>query len=96
MLSAAGDFNFSVCLERVWEVINLANKLVEDVKPWNLAKENKTLELGEFIAVMVEVIRASQEAIAPFMPQTASAIQEQFKDTHVVKGQPLFPRILNP
>lgn len=84
---------FSSCLEAIWEVVNLANKHVEETKPWNLAKENKIDELKDFIALLVEVIKNTAEQIAPFMPQTSSKIKEQFLADKVIKGAPLFPRI---
>jgi methionyl-tRNA synthetase len=89
----AGDFNFSVCLENIWELINMANKYIEDTKPWNLLKEKKLEELKAFILVLVEVIRKVAEAISPFMPQTAESILRQIGNEKVSKGKPLFPRI---
>ena len=87
------NYNFSSALETVWEIINMANKYVEDTKPWSLAKENKIDELKEFILVLVDVIRNVEHAIQPFMPQTALSIKEQFGQTEIKKGNPLFPRI---
>jgi methionyl-tRNA synthetase len=92
-LGAANDYNFSASLENIWELINLANKYVEDTKPWNLAKENKTDELKEFILGLVAVIRNVNEAIAVFLPQTAELIQEQIGLDKIKKGKPLFLRI---
>ncbi|MCX5700066.1 MAG: methionine--tRNA ligase [Candidatus Omnitrophica bacterium] len=87
------DYNFSASLEGIWEVINLANKYVEETKPWNLAKEEKTDELKEFIALLVNVIRNVGQVISPFMPQTALSIEEQIGKSEVKKDLPLFPRI---
>ncbi|HOX53936.1 MAG: methionine--tRNA ligase [Candidatus Omnitrophica bacterium] len=87
------DYNFSLALEPIWELINLANKYIEDTKPWNLAKENKTGELKEFIAVLVKVIRKTADAIYPFMPFTSEAIKQQVGKDNISKGKPLFPRI---
>ncbi len=92
-LGISGDYNFSASLENVWELINMANKYVEDTKPWNLAKENKIDELKEFITVLVDVLRNVEHAISPFMPQTAESIGEQLGKETVKKGRPLFPRI---
>ncbi|MFC1658205.1 methionine--tRNA ligase [Candidatus Omnitrophota bacterium] len=87
------DFNFSVALEGIWEAINMANKYIEDKKPWNLAKENRQQELDAFLLVLVEVIRGAEQAIAPFMPQTAESIKKQLGRDKIKKGKPLFPRI---
>jgi methionyl-tRNA synthetase len=85
--------DFSSALEKIWELINMANKYVEETKPWNLAKENKTEELKSFIRLLVDVIRKVTEEIIPFMPDTAKSIKEQFGDKEIKKGSPLFPRI---
>jgi methionyl-tRNA synthetase len=85
--------NFCAALESIWEPINMANKYIEDTKPWNLAKENKTDELKEFIYVLIEAINSVQQAIAPFMPQTAQSIKEQLGKEKIIKGNPLFPRL---
>jgi len=71
----------------------MANKYIEDTKPWNLAKEEKHDELKQFILVLVDVIRNVEHAIAPFMPQTAESIKEQLGKDKIKKSKPLFPRI---
>jgi len=92
-LHPGSNFNFSSCLEKIWALINMANKFVEDSKPWNLAKEKKIDELKGFIHLLVEVVRAVSELISPFMPHTAMAIDRQIGKDRINKGRPLFPRI---
>ena len=87
------NLNFSAALTDIWELINMANKYVEETKPWNLAKENKTEELKAFIRLLVEVIRTVGSQISPFMPNTAVSIKEQLGGDVIKKGAPLFPRI---
>ncbi|MFA5356219.1 MAG: methionine--tRNA ligase [Candidatus Omnitrophota bacterium] len=85
--------NFSFALEHTWILIGMANKYIEDTKPWNLAKENKADELKTFIRLLVDVIREVAGQIAPFMPKTAALIREQIGSDKIKKGNPLFPRI---
>ena len=92
-LAAAGDCNFSGALEGVWDIIKLANKYIEDSKPWNLAKADNIVELKAFILALVDVIRNVEHALAPFMPGTAALIREQLGQEKIKKGKPLFPRI---
>lgn len=92
-ITIGDDLNFSAALSGIWEVIGLANKYVEEAKPWNLSKEGKTQELETFIRLLVEAIRAVGKAVLPFMPRTASAIEEQLGADMIKKGVPLFPRI---
>lgn len=85
--------DFNSALDKIWELINMANKYVEDSKPWNLAREEKTEELKAFIYLLVIVIREVAREIEPFMPLTAASIGEQLGEKTVKKGTPLFPRI---
>ena len=85
--------DFSSALEEIWELINMANKYVEETKPWNLAKENKAKELEHFIRLLVDVIRTVADEVQAFMPYTARLIKEQIGLDTVKKGEPLFPRI---
>ena len=95
LLEAQHSFNFSLALEKIWELVNMANKYIEDKKPWNLAKQNKIDELGAFISLLVEAIRLISDQIYPFMPRTSDSIKEQLGETIIKKGNPLFPRIEN-
>jgi methionyl-tRNA synthetase len=92
-LEARFDCNFSRALEILWELINMANKYVEETKPWNLAKEAKAAQLEAFIRLLVDVIRTAGALLEPFMPQTSAAIWQQLGQDVIVKGAPLFPRI---
>jgi methionyl-tRNA synthetase len=90
-LSQSNDF--SLALEQIWECISITNKYVEEVKPWNLAKEGKEEELSGFIRLLVDAIRKTSDEIAPFMPKTAESIFSQLGGKEIKKGNPLFPRI---
>jgi len=93
LASAGNNINFSAALESIWELIGMANKYVEETKPWNLAKENKSAELKAFIRLLVDVLRFVAESISPFMPSTSESIRKQIGEDKIIKGNPLFPRI---
>ncbi|MDD5238247.1 MAG: methionine--tRNA ligase [Candidatus Omnitrophica bacterium] len=92
-LEVEASFNFSSALEKIWLRINLANKYIEETKPWNLAKQKKEDELKAFIRFLVEAIREVSLNIEPFMPKTSQSIREQIGQDKIKKGAPLFPRI---
>jgi len=91
--SSVDLYNFSLALENIWNLIGMANKYVEETKPWNLAKENKTEELKAFIRLLVDVIRQAAIEAGPFLPKTSASILEQIGPDVIKKGNPLFPRI---
>ncbi|MBI5124554.1 MAG: methionine--tRNA ligase, partial [Candidatus Omnitrophica bacterium] len=79
------QLDFAGALTKIWEVINLANKYIEDSKPWALAKENKTEELSCKIYNLLEVLRIVAISIYPFMPQTANNIWKQLNISHPIE-----------
>jgi methionyl-tRNA synthetase len=102
---AIPQMDFAGALSKIWEVINIANKHIEDSKPWNLAKENKIDELSSLLYDLLEVLRVTAVSIHPFMPTTAVniftqlGIKEELKNlplnpgSKISKGSPLFPRV---
>lgn len=93
---AMPELDFTGALTKIWEVINLANKFIEDSKPWALAKEKKVDELTSVISILLEVLRIVAVSIAPFMPQTAENIHKQLggrEGAKIAKDAPLFPRM---
>ena len=69
--------DFNVPLNRIWELINRANKYIEDSKPWVLSKEKKEEELKQVIHNLIESLRIITISILPFMPSTARAMWRQ-------------------
>lgn len=67
-------FNLSGGLEAAWDLISMANKLIEDEAPWNLQKNNKIQELETVLYILLEVIRLASIVVCPVMPDTAKKI----------------------
>ncbi|MDO8535986.1 MAG: methionine--tRNA ligase [Candidatus Omnitrophota bacterium] len=79
------ELDFAGALSKIWEVVNTANKLIEDSKPWALAKEKKTDELGSLLYSLLEALRIVALSIYPFMPATTKGIMEQLGVTEPVE-----------
>jgi methionyl-tRNA synthetase len=71
------ELNFSGALVSIWELVNVANKYIEDSKPWVMFKEKKTDQLKLFIYNLIESLRIITIAISPFIPSTAREIWKQ-------------------
>ena len=71
------NFEFVNALSKIWEIVNLANKHIEDSKPWNMAKESRFDELSLMIYTLLEILRIVAISLYPFMPETAKNIWEQ-------------------
>ncbi|MDP3790848.1 MAG: methionine--tRNA ligase [Candidatus Omnitrophota bacterium] len=71
------QLDFVGALTKIWEVVNKANKLIEDAKPWALAKERKADELAILIYSLLEALRIVSISVYPFMPSTSKNIMVQ-------------------
>ncbi|MDR3180091.1 MAG: methionine--tRNA ligase [Holosporaceae bacterium] len=60
-------------LSTVWELIAESNKFVNDMRPWELVKNNPK-KLNKVITALCESIRSIGFGLAPFMPDTARKI----------------------
>ncbi len=63
---------FHKALMAIWECINAANKYIDQVGPWTLAKDaEKGARLQTVIRILLEVNKAVAVLVAPAMPETA-------------------------
>ncbi len=82
------EFAFHKALIGVWELIGKANKYIDTMKPWALARSDRE-RLGTVLNTLTEVIKAVSVLIWPFMPQTAEKIQHQLGLERVGSELPL-------
>lgn len=90
----AAQYRFNEALEKTWDIVRLANRIVENEKPWELHAVSNTEKLELVLGHLVMMIRDIGLALEPFLPETATTIQKHFSATTVTKIPPLFPRIL--
>ena len=70
------ELGFHKLLISTWELINLANKYIDGMAPWALAKDPQKAErLDTVLYQLLEVLRFVAVLISPFVPQTAEKIQ---------------------
>lgn len=70
------EFQTHKALQRVWEVIGLANRVIDYSAPWNMAKDpNRQGELKNLMYSLLETLRIVSILIWPVMPQAAQRIQ---------------------
>lgn len=84
---------FDKTLGLIWEAIAWADELIEQRKPWELAKQGKEAELKETLRTLYAVLTAVSESIAPFMPATHEKLSELLAARPIKKpAEPLFAR----
>lgn len=70
--------SFHKALMSIWEALNTANKYIDSVGPWNLAKnQDQRPRLLTVIRSLLELNRTAAVLISPFMPQTAESMLER-------------------
>lgn len=92
---ALANFQFDRALDEVWALIKGLNQYVDEEKPWELAKEKDGAEhLGEVLTYLVSNILGVAKLLLPFLPDTATKIQQTFAEgvVHEEVGI-LFPKL---
>lgn len=89
---------FNKALDEVWHMVRSLNKYIDDVKPWEIAKQKETdtdaeAHLTEVLAHCVGNLLQIGDLLIPFMPATAKAIHDMFESGVVTPAQVLFPKI---
>ena len=82
---ALGEFQFSVALDKIWEIIHFCDRYIEEKKPWEESDNQK-----EVIEDLLLAVSNLAEFLQPFLPETSEKIIEQAEQG---KGESLFPRI---
>jgi methionyl-tRNA synthetase len=95
---AMDALQFNKALDELWVMVRSLNQYLENVKPWEIAKqlgkdEDAEKHIGEILAHSVGTLNQIAHMISPFMPTTAETILATFKDG-VVREQPavMFPK----
>ncbi|MDP2630932.1 MAG: methionine--tRNA ligase [Candidatus Uhrbacteria bacterium] len=63
-------------LDVSWRLISFGDRLIEEKKPWTLAKENKEA-YTEVISVLLELVRQVSVLLYPYMPDTTRSVWHQ-------------------
>ena len=72
-------YKLSEALAKTFELVNFANKYIDEVKPWVLSKDiTQKNNLASFLYELIEIIRIVSVMIYPFMPETPERILSQF------------------
>jgi len=68
-------FEYHKALQRIWELINHANKVIDRRAPWELARHpEKTDELKALMYHLLETIRIATALVWPVMPDSSEKI----------------------
>ena len=86
------ELAFDKVLENIYGFASELNKLVDEKKPWELAKHD--VEAAK--AVLLELVACLRKVavwLEPFMPTIAKEMQRRLLPGKIEKYAPLFPRL---
>jgi len=66
--------DFAKAMDAINHYVAFLNGLVEEKKPWELAKTNQIAELANVIYELLEGLRVTSVLLLPFLPETAAKI----------------------
>ncbi|MCX5285307.1 MULTISPECIES: methionine--tRNA ligase [unclassified Streptomyces] len=85
--AALEDYDFRRAVSAVWEIVEAANRCVDTVRPWELARAEGRGDhaagrrLDDVLAALVAACRLLADELAPFVPGAAARIGEQVGPT---------------
>jgi methionyl-tRNA synthetase len=78
---AMGEFAFQRALAAIWEFVGAANRYVDTMQPWALAKDPaKAGELNRVLATLADALRFLGIVLDPFLPGAALKIRVALDD----------------
>ena len=89
---AYNELAFDKVLENIYGYASELNKLVNDTKPWELAKTDPE-KAKQILLELVACLRHVALWLEPFMPTVATEMQKRLKAGPIEKYPPLFPRL---
>lgn len=90
--SAMNDLKFDEVLKILWQKIALMDELLSEKKPW---KMESVTEISDVLVPVAQTILNVADLLLAFMPTTAQQVIKQFEANQIVKGESLFPRLVD-
>ncbi|WP_207945946.1 methionine--tRNA ligase [Actinomadura sp. 7K534] len=90
--AALDDHDFRRATSAVWEIVDQANRHINRVRPWELAKAGDP-RLDAVLAELVDACRAVAENLAPFLPDAADRVARQCAGDRLPPPSPVFRRL---
>ncbi len=88
------EFYFSKAFDYIWEKIQGLNRLIDEKKPWELAKdETQHNQLVQILNNLADQLLQVAYLLRPFLPDTTREIESIFTSAKIIPPKtPLFPK----
>jgi methionyl-tRNA synthetase len=102
--TALAGFDFRRATSAVWSIVDQANRHINHVRPWELARAerdgdgNAGHDLDAVLATLIAACRIIAEHLAPFLPDAATRVRQQCAplDGRLPSPSPVFLRLAGP
>ena len=81
-----GNLQFSAGLEKTWMLVNMLNKMIEDDKPWALAKGGDAAGLATHLATLLTGLWYIANLVEPCMPTVSDRLLGAIRRPQVAWG----------
>jgi methionyl-tRNA synthetase len=101
---ALADFDFRRATAAVWDIVDEANRYINHIHPWDLARTERTgnqhtsRDLNTVLATLLRTCQTIGEHLTPFLPDAATRITQQCTslDGQLPAPSPLLRRLAAP
>jgi methionyl-tRNA synthetase len=100
--AALDGFDFRAAADVIWDIVDQANRYIEQSSPWQLVREQRAnpaagARLDAVLSVLVQACRCLAGQLAPFVPATAARVTAQCRPAgpagRLPDPVPVFPRL---
>ncbi|SFQ05733.1 methionine--tRNA ligase [Actinomadura madurae] len=93
--AALDDADFRRATAAVWRIVDEANRHINRVRPWELAKAGDP-RLDAVLAGLVSACRTVGDLLEPFLPDAAERVRRQCAGRRLPRPEPVFRRLDRP
>ncbi len=86
------SFELSKAFDYTWDLVQNINRMIDDEKPWMLAKAGETEKLAEVLGKLANELKSVNKMLSPFLPEVAEKIDAVLVNPVTPPAQPLFPK----
>ncbi len=102
--TSLADFDFRKATTAVWNIVDEANRYINHIRPWDLAKAERTSnehtnhDLDTVLATLLQTCQTIGEHLTPFLPDAATRINRQCTslDGQLPAPSPVLQRLAAP
>jgi methionyl-tRNA synthetase len=92
---ALEGFDFRRATAAVWDIVDEANRYINHVRPWEIAKAGSAGDLDSVLVALIGACRTIGDLLEPFLPDAAARVTRQCEpvDGRLPTPTPLFQRL---